>query len=54
MACGMAWYVRWETFFYLGWWWWGSSAETVPHHDPETPCVERRTTKKVVWHRVVT
>ena len=20
----------------------------MPHHDPETPCVERRTTKKVV------
>lgn len=29
-----------------GWWWWGSCAETVPHHDPETPCVERRTTQK--------
>ena len=50
----MAWHVRWETFFFCislpGWWWWGSSSETVPHHDPETPCVERRTTqKKVVW-----
>ena len=54
----MAWHVRWETFFsfYLpGWWWWGSSAETVPHYDPETPCVERRTTKKrCFWRRVVT
>lgn len=57
----MAWHGMYDgkLFFCIslpGWWWWGSSAETVPHHDPETPCVERRTTQKKLsgGRRVVT